>query len=139
MRIFHVSVYEGFMSAGQTVYSSPSLSELFGSVDRLYVSGYASQISASFTPQLQIQEEISIDGENWTGGAVQVLALQLLTQPETPFQGTDFDPDNPIFGVKPPFRRLNITVSTAGSSAMLHIWATGRDRARGSRTLARAG
>ena len=138
MRIFHVSVYEGLVSATQSVYSSPSLSELFGSVDRLYVGGYASQITS--TPSLQIQEQISMDGENWKDGALLVgdPTPIALSGSEFLFQGRDYDPDTQILGIKTPFRRMMIKVSVSGS-AMLHIWATGRDRSRGAHTLARAG
>ena len=139
MRIFHVKVFEGPMSAGQTVNSSPSLSELFGSVDRLYIGGYASQ--PVLLPKLQIKEQISMDGENWTDGALLVgdpTAIDISTAPEALFQGRDYDPESQIFGIKAPFRRLFISVSNTGS-AMLHIWVTGRDRARGARMTARAG
>ncbi|HVW25558.1 MAG TPA: hypothetical protein VHC69_09315 [Polyangiaceae bacterium] len=138
MRIFHVSAYEGIVSTGQSVLTSPSLSELFGSVDRLYVGGYANQIVAS--PTLMIQEQLSLDGENWTAGFQQtgVVPLPLNILPETLFQGSDDDPEDWIFGIKPPFRRLSMIVAGTGS-AMLHIWATGRDRARGARSMASGG
>jgi hypothetical protein len=138
MRIFHISAYEGVIATGQTVLTSPSLSVLFASVDRLYVGGYANQISAS--PTLQIQEQISMDGENWTPGFFQVGSITplSLTGTETLFQGSDDDPEDYRFGIKPAFRRLNIIVAGSGS-AMLHIWTTGRDRARAARASIRPG
>lgn len=138
MRIFHVNIYEGVVTTGQTVYSSPSLSELFGTVDRLYVGGYATPSQISPSPTLTIQEEISVDGENWGGGSLLLNGFPLNSSPETIFQGSDDDPDVYTFGVKAPFRRINITVGGSGS-AVIHVWATGRDRARGARPMARTG
>lgn len=140
MRIFHVLAYEGFVASGQPKYSSPALSDLFGSVDRLHVSGYASQASGT-TPALQVTEQISMDGENWVSGILYLgVSGQLLGAGETLFQGFDLDPDIPFFSGKSSFVRLAVTVTgTSSPSAMVRIWATGRDRARGARTMARAG
>jgi hypothetical protein len=139
MRVFHVKAYEGSVSTGQAVYSSPSLSELFGSVDRLHVGGYASDISGS-SPTLQIQEQFSLDGENWVPGNILTGGTPIsLLGPETKFQGADFDQDLSIFGLKAAFRRLFISVAGAGATAMVHVWATGRDRSRRARALAFTG
>jgi hypothetical protein len=143
MRIFHVVAYEAYVATGQSVYSSPSLSELFGSVDRLYVGGYTSEVSGSL-PTLEIVEDISLDNENWHGGNYLVgsagtpFPLNLGT--ETKFQGADLDPDIQLFGAKAPFRRLKITLGGgANTNAMLRLWATGRDGSRRAMGLARMG
>jgi hypothetical protein len=144
MRVFHVIAFEGFVASGQPAVSSPSLSELFGSVERLYVSGYATQVSGT-DPELTIQEQISLDGENWDngGGWFQIGPVpKSIAGQETPFQGVDADPDLFRFGAKPPFRRLLITVSNLGggnANAMIRMWATGRDRSRRARALAFTG
>ena len=142
MRIFHVMAFEGYAATGQPVYSSPSLSELFGSVDRLYVGGYTSQVSG-MNPTLQIQEQISLDGENWQLGWILVgtpTPLGLNIGSETPFQGADNDPEQQLFGAKAPFRRLRILIGgTNNANAMVRVWATGRDRSRRARALAFTG
>jgi hypothetical protein len=139
MRIFHIKVHEGYIFTGQPVYTSPSLSNLLGSVDMLDVSGYTSQVSGS-SPTIEVQDQISMDGENWTGGAIPILgaSTSLNLSGETLFQGQDYDTDISYnFGAKPAFVRLKITVGGAGANAMVRIWVTGRDRSRRARALAR--
>ena len=136
MRVFHVVAYEGYVATGQSVYSSPSLSELFGSVERLYVGGYASEVSGS-APTLEIREQGSLDNENWTLFNYLVgapgIPISIPAGQETKFQGSDLDPDIWTFGAKAPFRRLFITVGNTGggsANAMVRVWATGRDGSR---------
>ena len=142
MRVFHVVAYEAYAATGQPVSSSPSLSELFGSVDRLYVGGYTSEVSGS-SPTLEIVEQISLDNENWTSGnylvGVPGIPIPLNVGSETKFQGADADPDAWLFGAKAPFRRLRITIGGTNANAMVRVWATGRDGSRGARSLARPG
>jgi hypothetical protein len=145
MRIFHLVAYEGYAEAEQPVYSSPSLSELFGTVERFYVGGYASQVSGTDDPTLQIQEEISLDGETWTGGWILVgtpVGIPIPAGVETKFQGADGDPEIHRFGAKAPFRRLRILVGDSGAGdakAMVRVWVTGRDGSPRARALARTG
>ena len=139
MRIFHLSAYDGQANNGHVVYSYPSLSNLFGSVDYLDVGGYTCNVSG--TPTLQIQEELSLDGENWnnaTPGAIVVglVPISLNVGVDTLFQGADFEADLFAFG-KPPFVRLKITIGSTGS-ATVRMWVTGRDRSRRARALAGA-
>lgn len=134
MRIFHVSAYEGQASISHVVYSYPPLSNLFGTVEYLDISGYASQVSGS--PTLQIQEEVSLDNENWTGGSIVVgmIPITLNTSADTLFQGADLEADLYAFG-KPAFVRLKMIIGTSGS-ALLRVWVTGRDRSRRAHPLA---
>ena len=142
MKVFHVLAYEGYVAKGQPIYSSPSLSELFGSVEHLHIGGYTTQVLGT-DPELTIQEQISLDGQTWTLGALLTgsLPIPLDGIPETLFQGADFDPDNYPFAAKAPFARLLITLSASSgsASAAIRVWATGRDSSRRSRALTSAG
>jgi hypothetical protein len=126
MRIFHLVAFNSSITSGQPVYTSPDLSRKFGAVDMLHVSGYATQATGS--PSLTIQSQVSINGENWTGGNLFVNGLAL-SATETVFQGFDQDVDTLFFSAKCPFVRLVMQLSAGASAqAFVQLWVTGRDR-----------
>jgi len=136
MRAFHLLAYEGFLAEGQIVYSPPTLSELFGTVDHLHVGGYTSQVSGT-DPGLIIATQDSADGENWALSSI--LFAVSLGAGETLFQSGDADLDLPPF-LKGPFRRLVIALSgTGGANAMVRVWVTGRDSSRRAGLLLNVG
>ena len=134
MIIFHEQVYVGPLVLGTSVSIHTRYAQRFGYVDSLHISGYASQISSTFVPELTLSVKGSFDGSTWNVVPSGPNTFSLAGTSEILFQMRTI---SPVLSPTPPIQ--TIVMSLGGVQTFvgrLSLWVTGRDSARRARSLA---